>query len=373
MTVATVAASPDAQRQLASLPLAVVLLTPDMQVASANPAAEQFLGQSARRLNGRSLSDILVFDDPKLIARLEGGEAPVSARGIDMLIAGVGHRRTDLTAAPVADTPGWQLLTLNDNSAIEALGDDPGGTNDSILRGPEILAHEIKNPLAGIRGAAQLLRRKIGEVDRAMTDLITAEVDRIATLIGQMQVLSGKTTSPVEACNPHEAIRRAVAVIDAAGESRGIDIREEFDPSLPPAFGNPNELVQVLINLISNAREACKGVKAARIVVGTRFSSGIQLQAGKSGSPVRLHFEIRVSDNGPGVPADVREHMFEPFVTSKKSGQGLGLALVRKLLHNMNGLIIHERDEKHGLTHFRIYLPLATAGDETHSQRKQAG
>jgi len=361
MNASTVSIAPDAQRQLASLPLAVVMLTPELIIASANPAAEQFLGQSARRLTGRSLSEIVEFEDKNLFARLSSGEAPVSARETDVHITGSGLRRTDIATSPVADTPGWQLLTLHDNSSIEALGDDPGSSGDTVLRGPEILAHEIKNPLAGIRGAAQLLGRKVGESERAMTDLITAEVDRIATLIEQMQVLSGKTVLPVEACNPHEAIRRAIAVMDVAGEQKGISIREEFDPSLPPAYGNPDKLVQVVINLLSNAREACAGRKSPLITVATRFASGIQLQSSQTGSPVRLHFEIRVSDNGAGVPVDMREHIFEPFVTTKKSGQGLGLALVRKLLHDMNGRINHERDEARGLTHFKMYLPLAKA------------
>jgi len=361
MTAPREAAVPDAARQLSSLPLAVVLLAPALRIAAANPAAEQFFGQSARRLVGMELKEILAVSDPRLAHRLLDAETPVSAHGAGVVVQGRGVRRVDLTVTPVIDEPGWQLLTLHDNTTTESLGDDSAGSDRAALRGPEILAHEIKNPLAGIRGAAQLLARKIDSRDRALTDLIAGEVDRIATLIDQMQQLSRRTPAPVAPCNLHEAIRRAVAVIDTADEvsGSGRSIIEEFDPSLPMVLGSPDGLVQVLINLLSNAREACVGVADPRIVVRTRFASGLQLHSSETGAPVRLPAEIRVSDNGPGVDPELREHIFEPFVTSKKSGQGLGLALVRKLVRDMNGRISHDRDEDHGLTHFRIHLPLA--------------
>jgi two-component system nitrogen regulation sensor histidine kinase GlnL len=359
---------PDAQRQLASLPLAVVMLAPGLKIAGANPAAEQFFGQSLRRLSGRKLTEILTFAEPRLAERIADSETPVSAREITVSVPGQGTRQLDVTMTPIVDEPGWQMLTLHDTNA-EAMGEDAGGADNSVLRAPEILAHEIKNPLAGIRGAAQLLARKVGDSDRALTRLIAEEVDRIAKLIDQMQTLSRRTTAPVEPCNLHEAARRAVAVMDAAG-GRGakseVRIEEEFDPSLPPVLGSPDGLVQVLINLVANAREASRDAVKPRIIVRTRFASGLQLHSGKAGKPVRLPIELRVSDNGPGVDPSLREHIFEPFVTSKKTGQGLGLALVRKLVRDMNGRISHERDEANGWTHFRVHLPVAI---ETPSRR----
>lgn len=353
---------PDANRQLASLPLAVVLMAPGLRISAANPAAEQFFGQSLRRLAGRRLTDVLTFSEPRFVDRIGDSETPVSAREIDVAVAGKGPRRLDITVTPVIDEPGWQLLTLHDHSAAEAFGEDSGGPDFASLRGPEILAHEIKNPLAGIRGAAQLLARRAGEKERALTSLIAAEVDRIALLIDQMQTLSRRTTAPVEPCNLHESVRRAIAVISAADGTREkiFRIEEEFDPSLPPVLGNPDGLVQVLINLLANAREACAGVQKPRVVVRTRFASGLQLRSSDTGRPVRLPVELRVSDNGPGVSPAMREHIFEPFVTTKKTGQGLGLPLVRKLVRDMNGRISHERDEEKGWTHFRIHLPLAS-------------
>lgn len=368
MTVPEKLSGPDAQRQLASLPLAVVLLAPGQRIASVNPAAEQFFGQSLRRLKGKRLTDTLGFDEPRLAERMADSETPVSAREINVSVAGQGTRRLDVNIAPIVDEPGWQVLTLHDSTAAETMGEDSGGGEDSVLRAPEILAHEIKNPLAGIRGAAQLLGRKVGESDKALTRLIADEVDRIATLIDQMQSLSRRTPSPVEACNLHEAVRRASAILGAAGDAPRIE--EEFDPSLPPVLGSPDGLVQVLINLLSNAREAARDAASPRIVVRTRFASGLQLHTGEGGRPVRLPVELRVSDNGPGIDPAMRDHIFEPFVTTKKTGQGLGLALVRKLVRDMNGRISHDREEAdreggQGWTHFRVHLPLAVEGRGT--------
>lgn len=353
-------AMPEAHRQLASLPHAVLLLRPGQTIASANPAAEQFFGQSLRRLAGLRLDAILTVADPRLIARIDDVETPVSAREIVVGIKERGTRRIDINVTPLADWPGWQLLTIHDNTPTDALGADSGSAPNAVLRGPEIMAHEIKNPLAGIRGAAQLLARRVEERDRALTDLITAEVDRIATLIDRMQHLSRKTPPVVQPCNLHEAARRAIDVLRAGSlGDETLRIEEEFDPSLPAVLGSPDGLVQVIINLLSNAREACAEEPGARVVIRTRFASGLQLHATDSGRSVRLPVELRVSDNGQGVPAAMREHIFEPFVTTKKSGQGLGLPLVRKLVRDMSGRISHERDEAKGWTHFRVHLPLA--------------
>ena len=356
----------DARRQISSLPLAVLVLGPGQRIVSVNPAAEQFFGQSARRLAGRNLPDTLRFADPRLAQRIGETEAPISARQMDVTIStaiagpgvGIGARRVDVTIAPIIDEPGWHILTLHDSAGAEAMGEAAVNPEDGVLRAPEILAHEIKNPLAGIRGAAQLLARKLEPKDQALTTLIADEVDRIAKLIDQMQTLSRRTAEPVEPCNLHEAVRRAIAILSAAGD-QGLHIEEEFDPSLPQMLGSTHALVQVLINLIANAREACRDGKAPRVIVRTRFASGLQLHASGLGAPVRLPIELRVSDNGPGVDPAMRDHIFEPFVTTKKSGQGLGLALVRKLVRDMNGRITLDRDEAGGWTHFRLHLPMA--------------
>lgn len=350
----------EAQRQIASLPFAVLLLAPGQRLAAANPAAEQLLGQSFRRLHGRSLEKVLRFEEPRIAERLAEQDGQLSARATSVAPVGQAARHVDLTLAPIIDQPGWQVLTLIDIGGAEALRDAPAAGEGGVLRAPEILAHEIKNPLAGIRGAAQLLGRKLEGQDLALTSLIADEVDRIAKLLDQMQSLSSRTALELAPCNLHEAVRRASAVIEASG--RAPAIIEEFDPSLPMVVGNADALVQVLINLLANAADATQQVADRRIVIRTRFASGLQLHTTGDGQALRLPIELRVSDNGPGITPDLRDHVFEPFVTSKKSGQGLGLALVRRLLRDMNGRINHDRDENAGLTHFRVHLPVAREG-----------
>ncbi len=349
-----------AQRQLASLPFAVLLLAPGQKLAAANPAAEQLLGQSYRRLSGLALSQVLRFEEPRIAARLHDADGQLSARATVIAPVGQPSRTVDLTLAPVIDQPGWQVLTLTDIGGAQALRDAPAAGEGAVLRAPEILAHEIKNPLAGIRGAAQLLGRKLEGKDLALTGLIADEVDRIAKLIDQMQSLSSRTGLELAPCNLHEAVRRARAVIEAGGGAP--PIVEEFDPSLPMVMGNADALVQVLINLLANAADATRDVPDRQIVVRTRFASGLQLHTRGEGKALRLPIELRVSDNGMGIDPDLRDHVFEPFVTSKKSGQGLGLALVRRLLRDMNGRINHDRDENAGWTHFWVHLPVAHDG-----------
>ena len=362
----TAAMAPDSARVLASMAPAMLVLAPGGAVAQANPAAEQMFGQSAKRLEGRGLDALLQIGSTRLAERLADPEALVSARQVEVRMAGRGGRRLDVTAAPLVDQPGWQVVALLDAATAEAVSEVAAGGEDAVLRAPDVLAHEIKNPLAGIRGAAQLLARKAAPGELALTSLIAEEVDRIAKLIDQMQTLSRRTVEPVAPCNLHEAVRRAAAVL-AAGSPEAVRIEEHFDPSLPMVLGNAGALVQVLITLIANAREACGAVEHPRVLVRTRFASGLQLHAPGQGQPLRLPIEVRVSDNGPGVDPALREHLFEPFVTSKRSGQGLGLALVRKLVSEMNGRITHDREEGvgGGWTHFRIHLPMAAHGAET--------
>jgi two-component system nitrogen regulation sensor histidine kinase GlnL len=348
-----VSEAPEPREQIAGLTFALLLLKPDLTIDQVNPAAESLIGRSARKLLGRRFLDVVSFAEPRIGERLLGGEAQTVARGLAIHV----DRRplvVNLTISPMAAHPGWRVVTLSDAGQEERLGED----ERAPLRGPAVLAHEIKNPLSAIRGAAQLVARKLGEGDRPLTDLITDEVDRIAQLIDRMQRLGREQPEPVGPTNLHAAIRRASETVNAAADG-AIPLREEFDPSLPPVLGNEGALVQVLINLIANARDACQGSKAPEIVVRTRFVSGLARNVMRLGRPVKLPIEVQVSDNGPGIDAALRDHIFEPFVSSKKNGQGLGLALVNKLVRDMDGRIGHERDEAGGWTHFRVHLPVA--------------
>ncbi len=351
-------ARPDARAQIAGLIFAVLLIDGEGVIAEVNHAAEDLLGTSAVRLVGARLIDRLGSIDPRVEAHLASADEALVARDLAIRVAGQ-DIRVNLTASPLGGFPGWRVVTLSqighDDSANPAGG-------EALLGAPAVLAHEIKNPLAAIRGAGQLVERKLPLADKKLARMITDEVDRIARLIDRMQQLGSTRTGPVQPCNPHEAIRAAVATMRAAGSTLGeVEIREEFDPSLPPVLANRDALEQVLINLLSNARDAALAGAGAQglIIVQTRFVSGLAFSAIRNGRAVPLPIEITVSDNGSGIDPALRDHVFEPFVSSKPSGQGLGLPLVRKLVRDMNGNVSHDRDTRAGLTHFRLHLPQA--------------
>ncbi len=348
---------PDAASQIGGLIFAVVLVDPDTRIAEANHAAENLLGQSAKRLIGKSVREVAELLDARVLNHIRTSQDAVVARDVTLRVNRA-EKRVNLTISPLTQHPGWRVITLSESARDDTGRDEQ---SEATLGGPAILAHEIKNPLAAIRGAGQLAARKLPHADKSLARMITDEVDRIARLIDRMQQLGSKQTDPVAPCNPHEAIRSAIATVRAAG-SNGVEIIEEFDPSLPPVLANQDALEQVLINLISNARDAAQNHENPRIIVQTRFVSGLAFNAIRMGRAVRLPIEITVSDSGPGIDEALRDHVFEPFVSSKKSGQGLGLALVRKLVRDMQGRIGHERDTRAGLTHFRMHLRQAKPG-----------
>jgi len=350
-------AYPDARAQIAGMIFAVLLIDGAGRIVEVNHAAENLLGTSASRLVGTLLSERIGRIDPRVEARLSVVDEALVARDLAITM-GATEIRANLTVSPLGSFPGWRVVTLSEMGHEDVLQNQG---REAMLAAPAVLAHEIKNPLSAIRGAGQLIARKLPPADKKLARMITNEVDRIARLIDRMQELGSTRTGPVSACNPHEAIRSAVTTMRVAASDRGeVEIREEFDPSLPPVLANRDALEQVLINLLSNARDAAlEGDSEAEIAVQTRFVSGLAFSAIREGRAVPLSIEITITDNGPGIPPDLRDHVFEPFVSSKPSGQGLGLSLVRKLVRDMGGNISHERDQRAGLTHFRLHLPQA--------------
>lgn len=348
-------ARPDGEAQFQGLIFATLLLDPDLRIAEANHAAEELLGKSAARVAGMLLLDVLVPEERRLLERLGTPDARIIARGTAIR---VGDRmyEVNLTVSPIPTHPGWRVVTLSD-----ARQDDMSGAENSegALRTPAILAHEIKNPLAAIRGASQLIARKLDEKDRRLATVIADEVDRIARLVDRMQKLGSATPEPVEPVNLHEVVRSACQTL-RAGSSAQFVLEEEFDPSIPPVLASRDALEQVLVNLLANARDAAMDDDEPMVRVRTRFVSGLVLNAVRFGRSVKLPVEITVSDNGRGIDPDIAGQIFDPFVSSKKGGQGLGLALVKKQVRDMNGRISHERDSRAGLTHFRVHLPIAS-------------
>ncbi|MGB7374588.1 two-component system sensor histidine kinase NtrB [Pontixanthobacter sp.] len=345
---------PTAQEQLSGMLFAVVLLGPDLCIAEVNHAAEDLLGRSAKRLIGKQIADVVNFADSGLTNKLTSLDGPLLARGLHLQLGGY-ERHVNFTASPVLGWNNWQVLTFSD-----AGRDDMRSESDppSALKAPAILAHEIKNPLSAIRGAGQLIARKLDEKDRKLTAMIADEVDRIARLVDRMQELGSSSAGPLEKVNLHASIRSAMASVRAAAGGRA-ELSEEFDPSLPPIAGHRDTLEQALINLLTNAVDACDSSENGRIIVRTRFVSGLAANVGQAGKAVRLPVEVAICDHGPGLDPALGDHVFEPFVTTKTNGQGLGLALVKKLVSDMGGRVSHQRDTAKGQTQFRIHLALA--------------
>lgn len=349
---------PTARSQLEGLIFAVLLMDSKGRIAEANHAAENMLQTSEKRLIGKPLVKALAITEGRVIDRLEDTDAALLARDLTVQ-AGQLEMKVNLTVSPLTSNPGWRVVAMSEIGHEATMYSE---STASTIGAPSILAHEIKNPLSAIRGAGQLVARKLPHKDKSLARMITDEVDRIARLIDRMQQLGSSQTDPASPCNLHEAIRSALMIAKASG-SVPVVMDEQFDPSLPPVYANRDALEQVLINLVSNARDAAIANHhegdPARVVVQTRFVSGLAFSAIRLGRAVRLPIEITISDNGAGIDPKVRDHVFEPFVSSKQSGQGLGLALVRKLVRDMNGSIGHERDARTGQTHFRLHLPQA--------------
>ncbi len=301
-----------------------------------------------------SFADACHVEDQRIAEGLRDAEGQLIARGIAIVANNV-TRIVNLTASPLPSDPGWRIVTLSDAGQQ---GESGAELAESEIGAPAILAHEIKNPLSAIRGASQLLARRSEPQNRPLADLISAEVDRIARLIDRMQQLGSRSVDPLGPINLHEAIRTAMATVRAA-RPEGPELVEEFDPSLPPVLASRDALEQVVINLLANACDAADGIKGAQVIVRTRYVSGLIFKAVRLGRALRLPIEVTISDPGAGVPEDIRNHVFRPFVTSKPKGQGLGLALVRKLITDMGGSIAHERDAAAARTLFRINLSVA--------------
>jgi two-component system, NtrC family, nitrogen regulation sensor histidine kinase GlnL len=228
------------------------------------------------------------------------------------------------------------------------------GAARSVTGLAAMLAHEIKNPLSGIRGAAQLLEQAADDEDRALTRLITDEADRIVKLVDRMEVFSDERPIEREPVNIH-AVLEHVKRLALTGFARDIRIVEEYDPSLPPVYANRDQLVQIFLNLVKNAAEALTDTPDAEIALTTAFRPGVRLSVPGTRERVSLPLEFCVRDNGPGVPEEIQTHMFDPFVTTKTNGTGLGLALVAKIVGDHGGVIECESQPRR--TTFRLLLP----------------
>ncbi len=342
-------------------PEAALLLDGHGVVVSVNEAAEELFGQSLPLLGRKRLATVLAPASrlTALVERCRSQNGTVRERGVQIAVLGYPPFIADAAAAPFLD--GGMLVTLRVRSATFGVdrNADPAGLH-SVMGLGQMLAHEVKNPLAGIRGAAQLLKLGARADDIPLAQLIVDETDRIKRLIDRMESFGGDDPPSRSPVNIHRVLDR-VRALAANGVAGDLSLREHYDPSLPDAWGEEDQLIQVFLNLTKNAAEAAhaRGDGRGEIAISTAYRHGVKIRGADGGLLGGAPLEVKVTDNGGGVPTRIRDHLFEPFVSSKAQGVGLGLALVAKVVAGHGGMIDFESEP--GRTVFRVLLPTVPA------------
>jgi two-component system nitrogen regulation sensor histidine kinase GlnL len=348
----------------ASLPVPALLIDGHDRIGAINPAAEHFLNISARSAKGQPVMDRLAVAAPleEVFARVRGNRSDLFINDVDV---GTGDRAPivcNLQAAPLGDDPSTILLLISPRELADRLGRSQGlkSAARSAIGMAEMLAHEIKNPLAGITGAAQLLSMNLAPEDQELTDLIVEESRRIVKLLEQVEQFGNLRPPEQKAVNIHDVLDRARRSA-LVGFAAGMSIVEDYDPSLPPTVGNADQLLQVFQNLMKNAAQAARN-QSGTIRIRTFYDLSLRLRRA-DGRGQTLPLQVEIIDDGPGIPPEIAGEIFEPFVSGRENGTGLGLALVSKIVTAHGGWITV--DSVPGRTVFRISLPVAPKTLET--------
>lgn len=358
---ATSAAALEALRSAAFelSPWPALVIGDDDRVVAANEAAERLFGQALAHLHRAPFAEALPPGNAlaPLVSQARELNTPLRDHGLEVALFGQPPFLADGAATPL---PGDAvLLTLHLKTAFERTGDvqEPLG----LVGLGQMMAHEIKNPLAGIRGAAQLLAGGLPASDAPLAQLIVDETDRITRLVDRMESFADPVSAPAAVPVNIHAVLDRVRALASNGFAAGLVVRENFDPSLPPVLGDEDQLIQLFLNLVKNAAEAARSRDddQGELLIATAYRHGVRLRAGE-GRHRSAPLEVRIQDNGPGVPPRLRDHLFEPFVTTKPHGAGLGLPLVAKLTARHGGMLDFESEP--GRTVFIVRLPVAREG-----------
>ena len=346
---------------LAAIPHPILVLADENRIVFANASAENFLSTSAAMLKRLKLEDVIAFGCPllALVEQVRRSGASVNEYAIEMLSPRLsGPKLVDVYGGPLPEQPYHILLMLQQRSMAQMI--ERQFTHRAAARSVSgmaaVLAHEIKNPLSGIRGAAQLLEQNLSDGDRVLSQLICSETDRIKHLVDRMEVFGDERPLVKEPVNIHDVLNH-VRRLSESGFGRGLRYIEDYDPSLPPVPASRDKLVQAFLNLVKNAAEAITDNRGnGRIVLQTAFRPGVRLTVPGTDQRVSLPLMIQIEDNGSGIPEHLKTQLFDPFVTTKRTGTGLGLALVAKIIGDHGGIIECESEPKR--TIFRVLLPL---------------
>jgi len=341
----------------ASLPLPALLIGPDNRIAEVNPAGEIFLNASSKSLMGQPAFDRLAIDAPmdEALARARVNQSPLFINDVDVTTGERAPVQCNIQVAPMHDNAEVILLIISPRDIADRLGRamQVKSAAKSAIGMAEMLAHEIKNPLAGISGAAQLIGMNLPPEDRELADLIVEETRRIVKLLEQVEQFGNLRPPERRPVNIHDALDRARKSA-MVGFAAHMQIVEDYDPSLPPTYADPDQLMQVFLNLIKNAAEACKSGGTIRL--HTFYDLSLRLRR-KDGPSAALPLNVEIIDDGPGIKPEIAANIFEPFVSGRENGTGLGLALVSKIVTDHEGWITV--DSAPGRTVFRVSLPMA--------------
>ena len=335
-------------------PFPLVLVDPQSEkITWANQAFQEWLGKSMRQISGKTPWDIFTVesDAAQIISKCAADDAPFTIRDCPITRPNHEEEFAHFTAYPTQSGIGLSVWIAGPQPRSAKVG---GQLVSGMGR---LIAHELKNPLAGIKGAAQLLRDDVAsEEGQSLIDLIGSEIDRIRRLADRMETLGDQDPENVDRVNIHEILRRARRVIQSANPA--LIFTERYDPSLPHAKGDADTLMQALLNLIKNAAESVADLDddtKAEIILETRFRSGVTARDESGHASQHLPIEIRIIDNGPGIAEHITDQIFQPFVSSKPEGQGLGLSLVSKVAAAHGGIV--EVKSRPGKTKFSLLLP----------------